>query len=118
MPKIFLRLEGLAVLAIAIAIFIANDYNFLWFIALLLAPDVFMVGYLKDSKLGALTYNIGHSYISPVLLAVLAYAIDSSFFYMLVLIWLAHIGMDRLFGYGLKYSDDFKHTHLGKISKK
>ena len=28
------------------------------------------------------------------------------------LAWFAHIGMDRLAGYGLKYPTDFKDTHL------
>lgn len=27
----------------------------------------------------------------------------------------AHASMDRIFGYGLKYADDFKHTHLQEI---
>ena len=31
----------------------------------------------------------------------------------LALIWLAHIGLDRLLGTGLKYNDRFTHTHLG-----
>ena len=31
----------------------------------------------------------------------------------LALVWLAHIGLDRLLGMGLKYNDRFAHTHLG-----
>jgi hypothetical protein len=33
------------------------------------------------------------------------------------LLWLAHIGMDRAFGFGLKYPDSFRHTHLGVIGR-
>jgi hypothetical protein len=28
------------------------------------------------------------------------------------LVWLGHIGMDRLLIFGLKYPDHFQHTHL------
>jgi hypothetical protein len=33
------------------------------------------------------------------------------------LIWFAHIGCDRALGYGLKYSQGFGYTHLGRIGK-
>ena len=31
------------------------------------------------------------------------------------LIWLAHIGMDRAIGYGLKYPTNHKDTHLQRV---
>jgi hypothetical protein len=33
----------------------------------------------------------------------------------IAMIWLAHIGMDRALGYGLKYFGGFGFTHLGRI---
>ena len=35
----------------------------------------------------------------------------------IAMIWLAHIGIDRALGYGLKYFDGFAFTHLGRIGK-
>lgn len=35
----------------------------------------------------------------------------------IAMIWLAHIGIDRALGYGLKYSRGFGFTHLGRIGK-
>lgn len=32
-------------------------------------------------------------------------------------LWLAHSGFDRLLGYGLKSSEAFSVTHLGRIGK-
>ncbi|RKQ33951.1 DUF4260 family protein [Oceanobacillus halophilus] len=31
------------------------------------------------------------------------------------LIWTAHIGMDRMIGFGLKYPTAFKDTHIQRI---
>jgi hypothetical protein len=66
-------------------------------------------------KAGATVYNIGHTYTAPFLLWLTAYFahIPSEFF--VCVIWIAHIGFDRLLGYGLKYSTAFKDTHLGKV---
>jgi hypothetical protein len=33
------------------------------------------------------------------------------------LILFGHSSMDRVLGYGLKYSDSFQHTHLGMLGK-
>ena len=112
----FLRLEGAAVFALS---FIAYDKLGLswWYWLLLLVPDIFMIGYVKNKGLGALSYNIGHSYISPAVLALIAYGLDWKVGYGLAIIWVAHIAMDRLLGYGLKKPEGFEHTHLGKIGK-
>lgn len=84
---------------------------------MLLVPDVFMLGYVKSKELGALTYNLGHSYLTPALLLLIAYTFGWGIGSALAVIWIAHIGMDRLMGYGLKKPKGFEHTHLGKIGK-
>lgn len=80
--------------------------------------DIFMVGYLIDSKTGAYVYNIGHSIITPLAFGIIGYLLNIELIIALSLIWLAHIGMDRAFGYGLKMESGFKDTHLGRIGKK
>lgn len=74
-----------------------------------------MLGYLWHTKAGASFYNIGHSFVLPVLLMVIAFIASIPTLLMTALIWLAHIFLDRALGYGLKYADAFSKTHLQRI---
>lgn len=85
------------------------------FAVLLLAPDISMVGYIRGPVLGSITYNIGHSLVGPVALVAWNWAGGPDLAFAVGAIWLAHVGMDRALGYGLKHEDDFRHTHLGWI---
>jgi len=82
---------------------------------LLLTPDIGMIGYLVNSKIGSITYNILHFLGLGILFYIVGLYIDSQIIELLGLIIIGHIGMDRFFGFGLKYPDSFKHTHLGNI---
>jgi hypothetical protein len=114
-PRVLLRLEGAAVLALAVAGYRASGGSWWLFALLLLAPDLAALGYLAGSRAGAATYNLVHTYVLP--LALLGYGLwgTSPLALSLALIWLAHIGMDRAVGYGLKYATAFKDTHLGRV---
>lgn len=112
---IWQRLEGAALLIASIALYAFLGFSWWLFALLLLAFDISMVGYLKDNKLGALLYNAGHSLIMPVLLGAAGVLRDNTVCQTLALIWIAHIGMDRAFGYGLKLQKSFKDTNLGKL---
>ncbi len=112
-PRQFLRVEGAALLAVATIAFQATGGSWWLFAALFLVPDVSMLGYLANKRLGALVYNLGHTTVLPLGLSALGYWMASPFAVSIGLIWLAHIGFDRVIGYGLKYGDDFQHTHLG-----
>ena len=116
-PRTFLRIEGLVLFAGAIAAFLATDEPWWLLPALLLVPDVSMVGYLASTRVGALTYNLGHSYPAPALLGAAGLVTDSPLAFAIALVWVAHIGMDRMLGYGLKYDSAFADTHLGRIGK-
>jgi hypothetical protein len=107
------RLEGAVVLAVALALYHAVGANWLLFAALLLAPDVSALGYVFGPAFGATTYNLVHTYVLPAALATYGQLAGSPLAITLALIWFAHIGMDRLLGFGLKYADGFGHTHLG-----
>jgi hypothetical protein len=82
---------------------------------LLLAPDLGMLGYLAGNRAGAVTYDLLHTTVLPIALALYGFLGDHTGPLSLGLIWLAHIGVDRLLGYGLKYSSGFKDTHLGRV---
>jgi hypothetical protein len=112
------RIEGLALLVLAVTLFAWSDLSWWWFGLLLLAPDLFMVGYLKDERVGAALYNLGHWLLWPALLLALGIPGGRSALVGVGSIWLAHIGMDRALGYGLKLEEGFTHTHLGLIGRK
>jgi hypothetical protein len=114
-PKLLLRLEGAAALALACVCYQQSHGGWLWFALLLLSPDLFMLGYLAGTKSGAFFYNLAHTYLLPLgLLAVYEFT-GHIWLLWLALIWLAHIGADRLLGYGLKYETAFKDTHLQRV---
>ena len=112
---LFQRLEGLATLIVATVFFATLDISWWWFALLLLAPDLSMVGYLINNRAGQTIYNVIHTYALPLALALASFLLGNTFALALWLIWLAHIGMDRAVGYGLKEAAGFKHTHLGTM---
>lgn len=112
-PLVLLRAEGVAVFILSILWYAHLGVSWWRFAALLLAPDVSIAGYWLGPRWGAVCYNLAHSYIGPLLLAGFAIVNSRAELFPYVVIWNAHIGMDRALGYGLKYSAGFKKTHLG-----
>lgn len=110
-----LRAEGAAAGAIATLLFAATDASWWLYAVLLLVPDLAMVGYLRGSNVGALTYNLAHAYVLPLGLAAIGIVGVQPLATSIALIWIAHIGFDRMLGYGLKRPTGFKHTHLGNL---
>jgi hypothetical protein len=114
--RLWLRLEGLLALAVATWLYSRASYSWTMFALLFLVPDVSFAGYLAGPRAGAIVYNVAHSYVGPLLLALSVLATGAATL-MLPLIWAAHIGFDRALGYGLKYPTGFGDTHLGRIGK-
>ena len=117
MPRLLLRLEGAALLVIAVVLYARTGASWWLFAVLALAPDLSFVGYLAGPKVGAAAYNAAHTTIGPVALALVGVLVPSPLSIAIALIWLAHIGADRLLGYGLKYDSGFGFTHLGQIGR-
>jgi len=115
---ILLRLEGL-VAAVASAVFYSRTGASWWlFAALWLTPDLSMLAYLKRPCLGARYYNVAHTYLLPGVLGLFGLLLHANALLPFALIWVNHIGVDRLLGYGLKYSDGFGFTHLGRLGRR
>ena len=114
-PGLLLHLEGAAVLLAAGILYQQSHAGWLWFGLLFLAPDLFMLGYLANKKIGAALYNLAHTYSAPVVAFLILQFSGHGSALWLVWIWIAHIGFDRLLGYGLKYETAFKDTHLQKV---
>ncbi|MFQ3566206.1 MAG: DUF4260 domain-containing protein [Aggregatilineales bacterium] len=115
LPRLLLRIEGGILFVGAIALYASFGGAPLPFIVLLLVPDLSAIGYLVGPAMGARLYNAGHTMIGPA--ALLAFGLFSrqSAAIQLACIWGAHIGLDRLLGYGLKYPSRFKETHLSRV---
>lgn len=115
LPRLLLHGEGLVVFIGSILLYADQGYSGWVFVLLLLSFDLSMVGYLVNPRLGSWGYNLAHTYISPAVLLAVAWALDAPLGLQIALIWTAHIGMDRLVGYGLKYATSFKETHLERV---
>ncbi len=88
------------------------------FAVLLLVPDVSMIGYLKGTHAGAITYNIVHNWATGGLAVGIGAVAASPVLVLSGIILIAHVGMDRVLGYGLKYPTSFQDTHLGRIGRR
>lgn len=113
----FLRCEGLVVLAIATWAYAELGSSWWLFALLFFTPDLSFLGYLASPKTGAVIYNLAHTYALSLPLLGAGWLLEVPLLVSLALIWTAHIGFDRMLGYGLKYSDSFHHTHLGWMGK-
>jgi Domain of unknown function (DUF4260) len=113
--QILLRLEGLAAAALSAVFYARTEASWWLFAVLWLTPDLSMLGYVGGPKLGARIYNAIHTYVTPATLAVTGLLLHSPALLPYALIWINHIGVDRLLGYGLKYPAGFRHTHLGTL---
>ncbi len=115
--RTLLRLEGLT-LFVGMTLLYAFWEGSWWVYAILfLAPDVSFLGYLASPKAGAILYNAAHSYLAPMALITSGFALSSPLVLSVAMIWLAHIGLDRALGFGLKYFAGFVFTHLGRIGR-
>jgi hypothetical protein len=115
MPRILLHVEGLSLLAASIIIYANLGFGWGTFVLLLLAPDLPLALYALNKNLASVTYNLVHTIIFPILMAIFGYFTGNSLGIQLSLIWLAHIGMDHVFGYGFKYLGHMKETHFSRI---
>jgi hypothetical protein len=114
-PRILLHLEGAAVCVLSLFVFHWTHGSWLQFAVLFLAPDLSMAGYLANPRLGSITYNTVHTYLGPLALGGYSLAASHPEMLAISLIWIAHIGFDRMLGYGLKYPTQFKDTHLNRL---
>jgi hypothetical protein len=113
LPLVLLRSEGVALLALAIVLYGRSGRSWWLLVALLPAPDLGLLGYLRSKRAGAVAYDLTHTYLPPAALGVAGVLTGSDLAVVLALVWFAHIGMDRALGLGLQYPDGSGRTHLG-----
>ena len=115
---LLLRLEAFAVAIVSAVLYARAGTSWWLFAALWLLPDLSMLGYLVSPCWGARCYNTMHTYVVPATLALSALLLrGNGLLFPIALIWVYHIGVDRLLGYGLKFREGFGWTHLGLLGK-
>lgn len=112
LTRIILQAEGAAVLALSLGAYAQWGGSWVLFGLLILAPDLAMIGYALGNRLGAAAYNAAHTHIVPLALLAVGVTSEAGTVTAVALIWIAHIGFDRMLGYGLKYETGFGDTHL------
>ena len=113
-PDVLLRLEALVALVVG-CIAYQRLYPHHWgmFALLFLAPDISLLGFLRPvNKASAAFYNLVHSYVLPLGLGLVAWERGGVLGVQLALIWMSHISFDRCLGYGLKFPESFRYTHI------
>jgi Domain of unknown function (DUF4260) len=112
-----LRAEAIALFVAGVALYLQLNGNALLLLPLLLVPDLSMVGYLRGPRMGAITYNLAHNLATALIVLAIGWFAAIAPLALGGAILLAHVGMDRSLGYGLKLPTDFKDTHLGRIGR-
>ena len=115
--RTLLRLEGLTLFLGMTMLYAVWGGSWWVYAVLFLVPDLSFAAYLAGPRAGALVYNAAHSYMAPMVLMTAGFGLASPLTLSVAMIWLAHIGIDRALGYGLKYSTGFAFTHLGRIGR-
>lgn len=115
MNQKLIKIEGFMVLLVGIYLYFSTENHWALFLLLLLVPDISMIGYAINERIGARVYNAAHTYTVPLLLLIAGQLSSIESLTLISFIWLAHIGMDRMMGYGLKYESNFKETHLQRL---
>jgi Domain of unknown function (DUF4260) len=114
-----LQLEGAAIFFGALVMQYWTGYAWIPFLVLFFAPDLSMIGYFLGPRVGAICYNVAHNLALPIILYIASWYISLPAFDItgqyIAVVWIAHVGFDRMLGYGLKYASGFKDTHLGRL---
>ncbi len=116
--KSILKLEELGMFILGIFLFSELSYAWWWFLVLILAPDIGMLGYLLNPKVGARVYNFFHHKGLAIFIYLFGFYFEIEVLKLIGIILFTHAAMDRVAGYGLKYEDAFVNTHLGPIGNK
>jgi hypothetical protein len=117
MVRTWLRVEGLAAFGAGLVLFGSSGGDWLVFLLLILLPDVSVIGYLAGPRVGAFTYNLLHNWAPGFGALIIGLWLDAPVALLVAAVLIAHVGMDRALGYGLKLPSAFGDTHLGHIGR-
>ena len=115
---LILRAESAAIAVAGVVLWFAQGGSLIWVIPAWLAPDISIAGYAAGPRVGAVVYNLAHNLVVALGLLGLGFLLRSTPLVLAGAILLAHIGIDRTSGFGLKYATSFQDTHLGRIGRR
>ena len=115
--KNLIRIEEFFYFLLSIFLFTKLDIAWWWYPVLFLLPDIGMLGYLHNTKSGAVIYNLIHHKGAALAAYMIGAIIGNQILQVVGLILFGHSSLDRVLDYGLKYADSFHHTHLGTMGK-
>jgi hypothetical protein len=115
--KNLLKLEEFFLFGLALFLFSQLEYGWGTYALLFLTPDLSMIGYLLNPRIGSWTYNLIHHKGLAVTLYIFGYLLVTPWLMFAGTLLLGHSSLDRVFGYGLKHEDAFQSTHLGRLGK-
>ncbi|MBN8972488.1 MAG: DUF4260 domain-containing protein [Rhizobiales bacterium] len=115
--RTLLRIEGVTLFIGMTALYGVWGGSWWIYAALFFVPDLSLLAYLAGPKAGAAFYNAMHTYMLPLILSFVGFGMALPLTLSISMIWMAHIGIDRALGLGLKYDAGFGFTHLGRIGK-
>jgi hypothetical protein len=115
--KTLIKLEETGIFMLSVFLLYKLDIHLSWwlYVSLFFSPDIGMLGYLVNTRVGAFTYNIFHHKAVAAIVLVFGIARSDDYFLLTGLLLFAHSSFDRVLGYGLKYPDNFKHTNIGSL---
>lgn len=114
---LILRAEALALFLVGVIAYLELNGHPLWLLPLLLAPDLSAIGYVAGPRLGAITYNLAHNLATALGVLAIGWLAAVAPLALAGAVLVAHVGMDRALGFGLKLPTDFRDTHLGRIGR-
>jgi len=115
---ILLRAEVVAIGVAGVVLWLAQGGALIWLVPALLAPDLSIAGYAAGPRLGSVVYNAVHNLVLALGLVGIGFLVASTPLVLAGAALIAHIGMDRTSGFGLKYATSFQDTHLGRIGRR
>jgi len=115
---VLLRAEYVAIGVSGVVLWFAQGGSLIWLVPALLAPDLSIAGYAAGPRIGAVVYNAVHNLVLALGLVGIGVLVASTPLVLAGAVLIAHIGMDRTSGFGLKYVTSFQDTHLGRIGRR
>ena len=113
--KTLIKIEEAAQFALTVILFAKLPFAWWLYPALLLLPDLSMIGYAINTKTGAFTYNLVHHKAFAIVIGIAGLFLINNHLLLSGIVLFGHSSMDRVLGYGLKYATGFKLTHLGEM---